>query len=358
MVPGLQSLLLFTPLMRTPLLTLLMALLFAVPLAELSRHVISPLARMMLSVTTRYRFTSFETGIPVFDYGEVSRVHVGKQYNPLFIAAHGLRFQRRCLKGNKKACQWSQSCADWLVSNARHVDDFANLEYHFTWPRAGMKPPWRSGLANSRAWQLLDRVAEYSGKAGYRETARRLVRSFKRSVEEGGVTSKSPSGWWYLEYVGEGADSPRVLNGMMSALLGLHDFYIRNHDAEAKTLFEKGVQGLEAEIHLFDDEGYSFYSAAGGPSGTYHGLHVQQLQALVLITGSPVLEEYRDRWASYPLAGQLLKRPTAELLLILSLNFLVLLAAFSSLTCLWYRFRKRPRLSQSASKRPPQDERI
>ena len=187
--------------MKTFLLPTSLALLLTLPVSELTRDLARPLVRRLLALGTRSRITIDEEGIPVFDYGEVAGLNMGKQRNPLFIAGQGLRYHRQCLDGNPETCKRSQACADWLVANAKLVDDFANLQYHFPWPNYGMEPPWRSGLANSRGWQLLDRVSEHSGKASYRDTARRLVRSFARSVENGGITSKSPSGWWYLEYV-------------------------------------------------------------------------------------------------------------------------------------------------------------
>ncbi len=145
---------------------------------------------------------------------------------------------------------------------------------------------------------------------------------------------------------------------MMAALLSLHDFYVRNQDPEAKTLFDRGILALEAEIHLYDDEGYSFYSMRGNPSGHYHGHHVGQLEALVSITGSRVLDEFREKWASYSLAGQLMKYPTAESLVIISLNFLALVGGFSLLIWLLSRYRKQPGLPESRSGIPLQDESI
>jgi hypothetical protein len=71
--------------------------------------------------------------------------------------------------------------------------------------------------------------------------ANRFLNSFFVEVENGGVTYKTKNGYWYEEYACKGGKESRVLNGMMFALLGIHEYLKYTNDAKARFLFNKGV---------------------------------------------------------------------------------------------------------------------
>ncbi|HOS44616.1 MAG TPA: D-glucuronyl C5-epimerase family protein, partial [Armatimonadota bacterium] len=130
---------------------------------------------------------------------------------------------------------------------------------------------------------------------------------------EGGFAVALPHGVWYEEYADEGGARPRVLNGMLYALFGLHDVYAYLGDRDALRLFNDGVAAVKAELPRYDNRGHSYYDLLRTAPGPYHAIHVEQLDTLYALTDEPIFTQYRDRWAAYrdpSFVTRLLTRPT------------------------------------------------
>lgn len=129
--------------------------------------------------------------------------------------------------------------------------------------------------------------------------AKKLLNSFFVEVKDGGVTYKtSQNGWWYEEYADNGGKDSRVLNGMMFAVLGIHEYYEYTNDSDAKYLFDQGILSLKMSISKYDNNGHSYYDILKNPPEKYHKVH-KQLDMLYNITNEEIFKEYRDKWASY-----------------------------------------------------------
>ncbi|OPZ82118.1 MAG: hypothetical protein BWY76_02812 [bacterium ADurb.Bin429] len=205
------------------------------------------------------------------------------------------------------------NCADWLVEHAVAHKGYSLLEYDFPYSRYGMTAPWRSALANGMALTALTRAHARTGSLRYLTTARALMAAFHVPEDEGGFAVAMPQGVWYEEYADEGGTRPRVLNGMIFALFGLHDIYSYLGDRDAKRLFEDGVAAVKAELPRYDNRGHSYYDLLGNDPGPYHAIHVEQLAKLYALTNEPVFKQYHDRWAAYrepTYVTRLLTRPT------------------------------------------------
>jgi hypothetical protein len=105
----------------------------------------------------------------------------------------------------------------------------------------------------------LIKAHEITGDAKCIDTAHILWNSFFVEVKDGGVTYKTPTGWWYEEYADIGGKESRVLNGMMYTLLGIHEYYQYNRDNNVKHLFDQGIVALKNNLSLYDHNGYSYY---------------------------------------------------------------------------------------------------
>ena len=104
--------------------------------------------------------------------------------------------------------------------------------------------------------------------------------------------------WWYEEYASNDKNTKisRVLNGILFTVLGIYDYYKYTNDAEAKLLFDKGINSIKKEISKYNDNGYSYYDLLGMPAKDYHQTHVVLLKKLYNITGEPILIQYSDLW--------------------------------------------------------------
>jgi len=190
------------------------------------------------------------------------------------------------------------ACCDWLKENLSCQHDYGFYEYKDTLKFLHMRinPPWRSGMAQGLALPALYKAFDMTKDEDYLSISRKIVNSFEVEVDSGGTTLKSEDGWWYEEVAKEGIEETRVLNGMMYALIGLHDFYTSTNDKKAIFLFEKGIQALEKTIHLYDNKGHSYYSLMKDHPGRYHKIHVEQLEQLYSITGIEEFKKYHDLW--------------------------------------------------------------
>ena len=241
-----------------------------------------------------------EKGVPYIDYGTVRGVHIGKQRNPVFISQTAMRYYDEYMNGSSDKKQLFLNCADWIVNNSVSKGNFSVLEYHFPWPIYNLTPPWRSGMAQGQALQVMIRADSITHNSRYLKTAKSLLNAFFYEVDEGGVTYKTnDSGWWYEEYAKEGAIESRPLNGMIFALFGIYEYYLYTNDSDAKFLFDQGVLAVEKNLPRYDDNGYSYYDVLGHPAGGYHKIHIWQLGKLYNITSIEIFKKYHDRWAAY-----------------------------------------------------------
>lgn len=240
--------------------------------------------------------------IPIVDYGYIDNLYIGLQRNPITVAQTVLRYYQAFKKtGNENALHVLINNSNWLAENAVKHGNYSIFEYKFPYPIYGMKPIWRSGMAQGQGVQALTKAFQITGENKYLEVAKNLLNSFFVEVKNGGVTYKSPKqGWWYEEYAGINANQSRVLNGMIYTVLGIYDYYNLTHDSEAKFLFDQGVLALKNNLRYYDNNGHSYYDMLGKvATRLYHLTHINLLQKLYNVAKDPTFKFYLDRWKTH-----------------------------------------------------------
>ena len=244
------------------------------------------------------------SGIPLVNYGYVGGTYIGAQRNPITISDEALTYYDK-YKGSNDDVYFKElliNNANWLVYNAVSHSNYSILEYKFPWPNYDLEPPWRSGMAQGRALDVLTKAHEITGQNKYLDSAKMLLNSFFVEVKDGGVTYKTPKdGWWYELYAGNGGKEPRVLNGMMFTLLGIYKYYEYTHDNNAKYLFDQGVLALKKNLPHYEyyKGSYSTYDVLDNrkpAAPNYHKIHVEYLGLLYNITKEQIFKEYHDKW--------------------------------------------------------------
>jgi heparosan-N-sulfate-glucuronate 5-epimerase len=243
------------------------------------------------------------SGVPIVTYGYMDETYIGPQRNPTTVSTTATdHYSIYKSNGNETAREIFLNNSDWLVNNAVSYGNYSLLEYDFPW-LYNMKPPWQSGMGQALAMQALIKAHQESGKEKYLDTARMLLNSFFVEVKDGGFTYKTPNeGWWYEEYADIGGKEPRVLNGMMFALVGLYDYYLYTNDLDSKFLFDQGIRALKQNLPAYDDVSYSYsyYDSLKTTNPlSYHNIHIELLSKLYNITGEKTFEVYHDRWMNY-----------------------------------------------------------
>jgi heparosan-N-sulfate-glucuronate 5-epimerase len=243
-------------------------------------------------------------GIPIVDYGEVAGIYIGPQRNPITVSTTAIdTYSKFRQSGNQTFKDQIIHNVDWLVSHSKSRNGFSVLEYEFPWPSYNLRPPWVSGMAQGLALRALIIGHQLIDNDTYLDTAKMLLNSFFVDMQDGGVTHKDTNNeWWYEEYAKSNGTSPRVLNGMMYTLLGIHEYYKYSNDTSAKYLFDKGIASLVTNLQKYDDPkySYSFYDAfhTSNPL-SYHKVHIDLLEKLWKITEIGPLKFYHDRWENY-----------------------------------------------------------
>jgi heparosan-N-sulfate-glucuronate 5-epimerase len=239
-------------------------------------------------------------GLAYQDYGTDIGIHL----NPLRTASKALHYYEDYIKnGNETAKTLLLNNANWIVNNSKSFGNYSVLEYEFPYPDYKLEPGWHSAIAQGRAIEALIRAHNITDDERYIDTAKMLLNSFFIEVKVGGVTYKTnDEGWWYEEYPSKSKEAinPRVLNGMMSALLSIYEYFNYTRDPMAKHLFDQGILALENNLPHYNNNGYSYYDILGNDAKPgYHQLHVKYLRILYDITEKPTFKKYHDIWKEW-----------------------------------------------------------
>lgn len=283
-----------------------------------------------------------EKGIPYLIEGTI-----GKKRNPMTVCNKALFYHDQFKLGDSTQLSLFLNCSDWLVDNATEQTNFSVLNYDYNWPVNNMVSPWRSGLANGVALQVLIKAHAITRNEKYLVAGKKLLNSFYVEVGAGGVTYKSENeGWWFEEYADEGGYVSRVLNGHQFAVLGLYDYFVYTNDSSAHFLYKQGLKALTINLSTYDrGNGNSFYDALGRPTNEkYHNVHIDLLGRLFEITGDTVYKSYRDKWKAYrqpSLMARLVSPPVKRIdMAIWGVNFAIVLVVVFALFFLFFGKKK------------------
>jgi len=160
------------------------------------------------------------------------------------------------------------------------------IPYYLDYPKYGMKAPWVSGLTQALALSVALRAEPQD-----MPFIEGLYTSLSVPIEKGGVRTLHPSGYpWIAEYPG---DIPFVLNGQLSVLIGLAEYYNYSGDEKAHKLFLQIFKGILQDYHehVFKTEIRYCWKTNQLANIQYKGLHAFQLLHLYKLTQ---LEEIRQ----------------------------------------------------------------
>ena len=195
--------------------------------------------------------------------------------------------------------------ADWLVENSRFREHIG-----YVWPMQygiatySLAPGWISALVQGQAISVLIRAYEITKKDDYLQVASGATNPFKVSVfSGGGLFELSGGNIFFEEYPSH--KGVHVLNGFISSLWGLYDYYLSTRDDVVKNIYLQGVTSLINSLPLFDTGYWSryslldHYSFSNVASPYYHRAHISQLRATNIIHENSKFLEYANTWDNY-----------------------------------------------------------
>ena len=250
-----------------------------------------------------------ENGVMISNYHGVQR----KVCNPLVTANGGLLYYKDLenFEDTEKSKQNFINTANWLVENSinktnelRNGEEYAVWEYDFPWRFYGwVEPPYYSALAQAESIYVLALAFDLTNDERYLLTANKAIKAFFVEYDAGGLaTVESTDGSEiFLQIIAKPEFiKTYVLNGHTQALIFLWRYYEITNDANAKAIFDKGIDYLKKNLWRFDTGTWSFYDLMENPATPeYHKAEIPQLRELYDITGEDVFRAYSDKFDRY-----------------------------------------------------------
>ncbi len=253
-------------------------------------------------------FSLNEEGILQFDYG-AHHGGLGKWANPFFDSNYALALYRDWLKSECKDDALKENFlhqAKWLASTAKVDGDIASWPLPFRDKNFDLDPGWISGIGQSRIAGVLLRAEAITDDPELHEIARKALHAYDVDIKDGGVVTVDDQVTWIEEMADPKGRSYKVLNGHITGLSGILDFYEITHEQKWKDLFDRGVAAVKRDIPKFDAGFSSYYSLLMpsqkrpiAPLGDYNPLHVSQLLWLYEKSNDPVFLDYAMRFQAY-----------------------------------------------------------
>lgn len=228
----------------------------------------------------------------------------------------------------------------------RH-EDHALFRFHWQQPwYDSVKAPFTSGMTSGLALEVLLKAHQLLPDTALLHDAALLLNGFAIPIEAGGFTYQEPVGWWYEEIADTGFHTPRILDGHMFAMLGLHYYYRQTRNQQALQYFKEGERALKHYLPSFDGgNGEIRYDAYGKPADKkYKRIITGQLDQLFQLTADSVYLEYYRQWRApmeKPYVFRALRdRNRSGLLLVVLLWGVIAVLVYGSAFFSWKYLRK------------------
>lgn len=191
-----------------------------------------------------------------------------------------------------------------ILAHGERREDGALVFWWHQQHYANQKIPWLHAMAQGQVIMALCRAYQETDDQEFLQQARAAAVPFGQDVSEGGVRSTDPvRGVFYEEYAfHEPGKQHHTLNGMMSALMGLHDLWKISGDAQVREWFDTGIATIRANLPAYDFPFCSSYDLrhehGENPllQGRYNAVHVAHLRILAAMTGDAHFETFAARW--------------------------------------------------------------
>lgn len=242
-----------------------------------------------------------DKGIPYVRYEKINGIHPGDEYNPTIVSSYAIDYFKLVEeKTDTTASRKFKNCISWLAANISFKDSFALYEFNWRQPfYDSVAAPWTSGMTSGRAIEAFTCAYRSVQKQEYLDYASALLRGYYQPINAGGFTYKEPTGWWYEEFADRNMHTPRILDGHIYALTGVHKFWLLTNNDSAAFIVNQGISALKNRLPFYDiGNGWSYYDAYHKTSDkTYHILLTNQMKELWEITNDPFFKTYHQNWS-------------------------------------------------------------
>ena len=287
-----------------------------------------------------------EKGIPYVIYAEQNGINPGKKYNPTIVANYAIGYYEQVKSSNGPDAETRfKNCVDWLINNISNKDSFALYEFNWQQPwYPSVKAPYTSGMTSGRAIEVFTYAYKLYPSPKYLHYAKLLVRGFYLPIQTGGFTYKEPTGWWYEEIADRNLKTPKILDGHIFAVTGIHKYWQVTKSDSAKLVVQKGLQALKHNLPAYDaGNGWTFYDVYKKRSDKkYHRILTNQMKQVYELSNDPFFLNYYKKWNAYfekPYLLRALQEGNRTSLLLFTCCFLLTSVVLYFLSWLYYKMK-------------------
>jgi hypothetical protein len=241
-----------------------------------------------------------DKGIPYVYYREQNGITAGNQYNATIVCNYAIDYYKKIITTNDTVSKARfLNCINWLSNNITYKDNYALYEFNWQQPwYLAVGVPFTSGMTSGRAIEAFTDAYKLYRSAKYLEYAKCLTRGFYVPIQSGGFTYKEASGWWYEEIADKNLHTPRILDGHIFAITGVHEYWLVTKDDSAAYIIQKGIQALKHELPGYDiGNGWSYYDVYHKVSDKkYHRLLTSQMKQVWEITNDNFFHQFYNKW--------------------------------------------------------------
>lgn len=185
--------------------------------------------------------------------------------------------------------------ANWLLAHQNRNGDFP---VGFPIPQLGLKSGWISAMYQGQAISVFLRAYQATKQVKYLRAATRALLAFRLPYGHGGVVAKTPWGPLPQEYAGP--SPPSVLNGAITAIIGLLEYAAFTDDSAVR---EQALQYCKTIDHMLPRltvPGWAKYQGSGNDEASvnYMALQTEELGILGAYAGDPEMLSYSTTWRS------------------------------------------------------------
>ncbi|MCW0190486.1 MAG: D-glucuronyl C5-epimerase family protein [Rhodococcus sp.] len=189
------------------------------------------------------------------------------------------------------------NAARWLQQKLRLDEDgIARWYYPFDCPsRPTLRAPWYSCFSQSLGLSILMRGHQMEPAEGFDRLLEPAARLFWTDMKDGGVRHVDDGLVFLEEYPEEPAS--HVLNGFITGLFGLHEYYRFSGDSRAMEVFTHGIETLKTAVGRYEAPDGLRYDLTNDfvVNNDYYYFIVQQFHALHRITGERFFRRYAHK---------------------------------------------------------------
>lgn len=209
-------------------------------------------------------------------------------YFPVAIFQYGLGAYDLFLQTrDKKYLSKFMQCAQWTLDQQDPQGRWKNF-FHIN-----ERAPF-GAMAQGEAASLLIRAFVHTGDSHFLDAAKKSIDYMLLPIEKGGTTKYEQANAYLMEFT----FLDMVLNGSIFAWWGLYDFVLITGDNGIyKRALESTLNSIINVLPQFKNSFWSIYSLDGRiASPFYHNLHIAQMQAMYILTGKDIFNEYAILW--------------------------------------------------------------